>query len=383
MGGSTLGILGGGQLGRMTALEARRLGLRTVVLDPDPHSPGAQVADGVVVGDLSDRAAMRQLAQLVDAVTYEFENVDAGAVAALEALVPVHPSSRVLYTSQHRLREKATLASLGIPVPAFRPVLSMEDLAQALEELPLPLVLKTATGGYDGKGQARIYEASQALDAFQALRPSADALIVEELVDLALELSVICARDARGNLATYPPVENQHHQGILDVSTAPARVPDDVREAARAMACRIAEGLDLVGVLAVEMFWTTDGRLLANELAPRPHNSGHLTIEASATSQFEQLVRILAGWPLGSTELVRPAAMANLLGDWWPRDGRAPDWARMLSVPGVRLHLYGKAEARPGRKMGHLTALADSAEAAMALVLKARGPDPRRCDNDS
>jgi len=375
--GSTLGILGGGQLGRMTALEARRLGFRTVVLDPDPHSPGAQVADQVVQGNLADAAAMRALAQQAQAVTYEFENVDASAVAALEALVPVHPSSRVLSTSQHRLREKTALSALGVPVPAFRSASSPAELEQALAELPLPVVLKTATGGYDGKGQARIYDAREALDAFHVLHQAADALIVEELVDLALELSVICVRDARGHLTTFPPIENQHHDGILDVSIAPARVPDAVRKDARAMACRIAQGLDLVGVLAVEMFWTTDGRLLANELAPRPHNSGHLTIEAAATSQFEQLVRVLAGWPLGSTALVRPAAMANLLGDWWPHDGRSPDFARMVAVPGVRLHLYGKAEPRPGRKMGHLTALAASAEEARALVLEARGPDPR------
>jgi 5-(carboxyamino)imidazole ribonucleotide synthase len=373
--GAAIGILGGGQLGRMTAMEARRLGYRTVVVDPDPQSPGAQVADITLAGSIQDLTVRTRLAELAGVVTYEFENMDGDAVEALEGLVPVHPSSHILRVSQHRVREKTTLEGLGAPVTRFRAVATPEDLEQALDALKLPLVLKTATGGYDGKGQAVVRDAASARRAYAALRPQASALIAEELVDLALELSVICARDRAGRLVTYPPGQNRHRRGILDVTTAPAPVSPEVAAEADAIARRIAEGLHLVGVLAVEMFVGRDGRVLVNEIAPRPHNSGHHTIEACATSQFEQLVRILVGLPLGDTAIARPAAMANLLGDLWA-DHNPPDFARMLAVPGVRLHLYGKAEARPGRKMGHLTAVADTLDEALIAVQRARGDSP-------
>jgi len=381
--GSTLGILGGGQLGRMTAIAARRLGYRTVVLDPDPRSPGAQVADAHVAGRLEGGQAMKALAAAADVATYEFENIDADAVEALEALVPVHPSSAVLRVCQHRIREKTTVAALGAPVPAFRAVATRADLDDALGTLPFPLVMKTATGGYDGKGQAVVETPEEAVRAFGALRAQAETLIVERKVDLDRELSVICARDQDGRLVTYPAAENRHRNGILDVTTAPAPVEPAVARRADEIARSIVEGLRLVGVLAVEMFVSRDGEVLVNELAPRPHNSGHHTVEAAATSQFEQLVRILAGLPLGDTRIARPAAMANLLGDLWAEDGTPPDFSRMLGVPGVRLHLYGKAEARRGRKMGHLTAVADSLDEALARVLQARGDTMARQGDDA
>ncbi len=373
--GSAIGILGGGQLGQMTAIAARRLGYRTVVLDPDPASPGAQVADQLVQGRLDDPAAIETLAQHTAVVTYEFENVDADAVAALERRVPVHPSSQLLRTSQHRIREKLAIRQLGGDVPPFRAVSSLANLEAALHALHLPLVVKTATGGYDGKGQAVVATASEARSACERLLAVSDTLIIEEQVDLALELSVICARDEAGHITTYPAAENRHVGGILDVSSTPARVSAAVAHRADQVARQLAEGLGLVGLLAVEMFVDQQGHVLVNEMAPRPHNSGHHTLEACATSQFEQLVRILARLPLGDTTLVRPAAMANLLGDWWSPDGELPV-ARMLAVPGVVLHLYGKAAARPGRKMGHLTALAHTTEEAVERVLTARGGRP-------
>ncbi len=373
--GSTIGILGGGQLGQMTAIAARRLGYRTAVLDPDPTSPGAQVADELIQGSLSDGAAIETLAQHAQVVTYEFENVSADAVAALERRVPVHPSSQLLRTSQHRIREKTAIQRLGGDVPPFCAVSSAADLEAALGVLHLPLVLKTATGGYDGKGQAVAATRAEARAACAELLAVSDTLIAEEQVDLALELSVICARDQQGRIATYPAAENRHVGGILDVTSAPARVSPAVAQQADAVARQLAVGLDLVGVLAVEMFVDQQGRVLVNEMAPRPHNSGHHTLEACATSQFEQLVRIVTGLPLGDTTMARPAAMANLLGDWWSPDGQLPV-ARMLAVPGVVLHLYGKASARPGRKMGHLTAVASTTEEAVARVLAARGERP-------
>lgn len=374
--GSAIGILGGGQLGQMTAVAARRLGYRTVVLDPDPASPAAQVADQLIQGSLEDRASIEAMAQHAAVVTYEFENIAADAVAALAERVPVHPSSDILRTSQHRIREKTAIERLGGQVPPFAAVGSPADLEAALSSLRLPVVIKTATGGYDGKGQAVARTAAEARAAAGRLLKVCDTLIVEEQVDLALELSVICARDLKGRLATYPAAENRHVHGILDVSSTPARASGAVLGRADAVARQVATGLGLVGVMAVEMFVDQQGRVLVNEIAPRPHNSGHHTIEASATSQFEQLVRIVAGLPLGDTRVARPAAMANLLGDWWSPDGTPPDRARMLAVPGVSLHLYGKAAARPGRKMGHLTAVGDTVEDAVARVLKARGDRP-------
>lgn len=366
-----IGIIGGGQLGRMIATEARRLGYRTCVLDPDPQSPGAQVADDHVIGNLDDPDAARELARRVQVATYEFENIDPSAVEAAEALVPVYPASAILRISQHRIREKETLARLGLPVPKFAALRSVEDLEGALRRLPLPLVMKTATAGYDGKGQAVVRTPEEAHAAFAGLSAQCDALILEEFVDLAMELSVICARSGEGQIACYPVAENRHRDGILDVTLVPAYVAPAVAAQAQELAAGLVRSLEVVGLLAVEMFLTRAGNLLINELAPRPHNSGHYTLDACPTSQFEQVVRAICRLPLGSTELYAPVAMANLLGDLWPRHGQ-PDFEGVLSVPGVRLHLYGKGTARSRRKMGHISCLADTAQTALTRVLTAR-----------
>jgi 5-(carboxyamino)imidazole ribonucleotide synthase len=369
--GVRIGIVGGGQLGRMMAMEARRLGYRTWVLDPDPSGPAGQVADAVVVGSLADAAAMGRLAEQVDVATYEFENIDADAVEALAEQVPVHPSPEVLRTAQQRIREKTALQALGAPVPRFWGVERPEDLAEGMAAVGFPLVMKTATGGYDGKGQGIARDRTEAVFLYERLAQGGRPVIVEEWVDLATEVSVVCARAADGAVRTYVTTENRHQNGILDVSTAPADIDPALDRQAQDLARQIAAGLDVVGVLAVEMFVARSGRLLVNELAPRPHNSGHHTLESCPTSQFEQLIRIVAGLPLGDTTPYRPAAMANLLGDLWV-DGKAPNFAAALAVPGVRLHLYGKAEPRPGRKMGHVTCLGETAEIARARVLEAR-----------
>lgn len=368
--GAWVGILGGGQLGRMVVLEARRMGYRTCVLDPDPRCPAGQVADQQVVAAYDDPEGARTLAERVAVVTYEFENVDASAVAAVEPLRPVYPSSRVLWVCQHRVREKQALAQGGFPVPAFYPVDTPADLAAGLQQVGLPAVLKTATAGYDGKGQAVVHTAAEAEAAYSRLRPQSEMLILEAFVPFTLEVSVVCARDREGRTACFPVAENIHRGGILDTSIVPARVPPAVAAAAQELAAGIAAHLGVVGLLAVEMFVLADGRILVNELAPRPHNSGHYTWEACATSQFEQLLRIVCGLPLGSTELLAPAVMVNLLGDLWAQGD--PDFPALLAEPGVALHLYGKAEARPGRKMGHFTAVGRTVEEALARAEAAR-----------
>ncbi len=375
--GSRIGIIGGGQLGRMIAIAAAHMGYRVTVLDPDPNCPAAQVADDHIASPYEDRDAARELGNRPDVVTYEFENVDAAAADAAAELAPVCPSSQVLRTSQDRILEKSTLAAAGFPVTPYRRVGSSDELRAAIGAVGLPAVLKTARMGYDGKGQAVIKSAAGADDAFDGLTGSGE-LILEQLVPFEKELSVICARDARGNTRSFPCAENVHVNGILDVTIAPARVSGAIATSAAELAAEIATHLDLVGLLAVEMFLTKDGRLLVNELAPRPHNSGHHTIEACRTSQYEQLVRALCGLPLGDTSMPHPAAMANLLGEVWLDSGGQPDFAGALSLSGVSLHVYGKAEARPGRKMGHLTAVADNVEQALSQVLTARNIARRR-----
>ena len=369
--GSAIGIMGGGQLGRMLAMEARRLGYRSCVLDRDPHSPAAQVADEQIRGDVGDPEAARALGRRVQVATYEFENIPFAAVEAVESVVPVFPSSGVLRIAQHRILEKQTLSDLGFPVPRFHAVRSNEDLDQGWRSLRPPLVLKTATSGYDGRGQAVVRSLEEAAAAWTHLRGACDTWILEEFLDLDLELSVVCARDDDGRTACYPPAENQHQGGILDVTLVPARVPSAVAHRARELAMAITSRLGVVGLLAVEMFLTRDGALLVNELAPRPHNSAHYTLDACATSQFEQLVRVLCRLPLGATDLQSPAAMANLLGDLWQADGQI-NVAGALAVPDVRLYLYGKAAARQGRKMGHLCCLAPCVERAFDHVTRAR-----------
>lgn len=377
---STVGVLGSGQLGRMLALAARPMGYRIHVLSPGDDTPTGQAADREVTADYLDLDAVREFASRVDVVTFEFENVPADCAESAGEHAPVRPAHRVLHTTQNRLREKRFLSRAGFPVTPFEEVQSLEELRAALgaDRIGTPAVLKTAGWGYDGKGQALVREPGDAETAWRAV--DTDDAILEGFVDFEREVSVVGARGLDGAFAHWGVIANDHERHILDVSVAPAPVPPEVAEEAVALARGILEELDVVGVLCVELFLTKDGRLLVNELAPRPHNSGHLTVDASVTSQFEQQLRTVCGLPLGSTELLRPAAMANLLGDlWWPSEGgpsgelTEPDWTRVLARPEVKLHLYGKADARPGRKMGHLTALAETAERAAGIVREARG----------
>ncbi|HKI58057.1 MAG TPA: 5-(carboxyamino)imidazole ribonucleotide synthase [Trueperaceae bacterium] len=366
--GATIGMLGSGQLGRMFTLEARRMGFHVHVLSPSEGSPTGQLADREVVAAYADADAVARFASGVDVVTLEFENIPSASLEAAAAHAEVRPGVRALRLTQHRAREKRFLAELGVPHVAYREVPAGGDLAAAVAEIGAPCVVKTAGFGYDGKGQVRVDGEGDVADA--ARMAAREPVVVERFVELAAELSVVAARGADGTVVAYAPAHNRHERHILDLSAAPARVPERVAEEAREVALAVLEGLDLIGVACVEFFLDADGRLLVNEIAPRPHNSGHLTIEGAETSQFEQQLRAVAGLPLGSTASRRPAAMANLLGDLW-RQGE-PDWAAALAVPGVALHHYGKAGARPGRKMGHLTATADRLEDAEERVLRAR-----------
>ena len=366
--GSTIGVLGSGQLGRMFAIAARRMGYRVHTYSPDDDTPTGQVADWETTAPYDDLDAVRRFAEHVDVVTFEFENIPAATVERAAEYVPVRPGGVVLYTTQHRLREKIFLSNAGFPVVPYRAVRSLAELNSSLLELGSPAVLKTAGWGYDGKGQAKINSPADAAQAWAAV--DTGEAVLEAFVDFACEASVVAARSIDGQLADYGVIGNTHRNHILDISVAPADLPHEVALDAVRIARAVLEALDVVGVLCVEFFVANDGGLLINELAPRPHNSGHLTFDASVTSQFEQQLRAICGLPLGSTELLRPAAMANLLGDLWT-DGE-PDWAAACRMPEIKLHLYGKEDARPGRKMGHLTALAADPHAAVETVLAAR-----------
>jgi 5-(carboxyamino)imidazole ribonucleotide synthase len=366
--GTTLGVLGSGQLGRMFAIAARRMGYRVHTYSPDSDTPTGQVSDKEYERAYDDLDSVREFARGVSVVTFEFENVPAATVEAAAALAPVRPSGAVLYTTQNRLREKTFLSKNGFPVAPFRHVTSREELDEALGEIGRPSVLKTAGFGYDGKGQTRIDSAEDAARAVEALKGQEGVL--EAFVDFEREVSVVAARTAGGEFAHYGVIENAHSRHILDLSIAPARVTERTAREAVEIARAILEALEVIGVMCVEFFLTRDGRLLVNELAPRPHNSGHLTFDAALTSQFEQQLRAVCCLPLGSTELVRPAAMANLLGDLWQRG--EPNWREALKFPDVKLHLYGKSAPRAGRKMGHITALAPTVEEAAARALAAR-----------
>lgn len=370
--GATVGVVGGGQLGRMLAMEARRMGYRTLVLDPGEDAPAAQVGDEQILAPLDDPEAARELARRSDVVTLEWENADVAVLRELERVVPVRPGAHVLEVCQHRVREKDAVRRLGVGTAEYRAVSTLAELRAALAEIGAPAVLKTARWGYDGKGQATIRSADEAEAALAAVGGEGRELVLEGFVPFRMELSVVVARGPGGEMASFPVAENVHRRGILDVSVVPARVEPAVAEEARRVGEALAEGLGVVGLLAVEMFLHEDGRVLVNELAPRPHNSGHYTIEACAVSQFEQQLRAVTGLPLGSTELLRPAAMANLLGEDAGTGLGDPRVAAALAEPGVALHLYGKPEARPGRKMGHVTAIAATAEEAMAKALRAR-----------
>jgi 5-(carboxyamino)imidazole ribonucleotide synthase len=366
--GATIGVLGSGQLGRMLALEARRMGYRVHTLSPGVDTPTGQVADLEVSAEYDDLDAIRAFARGVDVVTFEFENVLNDAADAAAEVVPVRPSGSALHITQQRAREKGFLADRGYPVAPFAKAQSLDELAVALGAVGLPAIVKTSVFGYDGKGQHRINHIEEGERVWGLI--GHQEAIIEQLVDFSMEISVIAARGLDGAFAHYGAIENLHHNHILDLSVCPARIPADVCSEAVHLAHRVLEDLQYVGVLCVEFFVTTDGRLLVNEIAPRPHNSGHFTIDACVTSQFEQQVRAVCGLSLGDTAQVKPAAMVNLLGDLWV-DGE-PDWAAAMAVPDVKLHLYGKSDPRVGRKMGHLTALGDSVEEAAAKALAAR-----------
>ena len=370
--GSTIGIIGGGQLGRMLAIAARQMDYKTVVLDPDSNCPAGQVADRVIRSDYSDLKASSELAALADVVTYEFENVDADSVSSAEKHTPVRPSSSVLRTTQNRLHEKKALLQAGIPVANFRKVDSLRDLEDAASVLGYPMVLKTATEGYDGKGQSIIDGERDLAISYDQLSARNVDLIVEQFVSFKAEVSTICARTIDGMTATFDPAENIHRNHILDTSIVPARIDESVTDKARIIATDIAEKLDVIGLIAVEMFVTQENDILVNELAPRPHNSGHYTMDGCDTSQFEQLVRILAGMPITLPKLHSPTVMVNLLGEIWEDTDGNPDWQRALELPGVSLHLYGKSAARVGRKMGHINVVAETVEEALYIAVEAR-----------
>ena len=370
--GSTIGIIGGGQLGRMLAIAARQMDYKTVVLDPDSNCPAGQVADRVIRSEYSDLKASSELAALADVVTYEFENVDADSVSSAEKHKPVRPSSSVLRITQNRLHEKKALLEAGIPVANFRKVDSLKDLEDAASVLGYPMVLKTATEGYDGKGQSIIHGEHDLAISYDQLNARNVELIVEQFVSFKAEVSTICARTADGMTATFDPSENIHRNHILDTSIVPARIDESVAGKARIVATNIAEKLDVIGLIAVEMFVTQENDILVNELAPRPHNSGHYTMDGCDTSQFEQLVRVLAGMPITLPKLHSPTVMVNLLGEIWEDTDGNPDWQRALELPGVSLHLYGKSAARVGRKMGHINVVAETVEEALYIAAEAR-----------
>lgn len=369
---ATLGMLGGGQLGRFFVIAAHELGYRVIVLDPDTQCPAGRCADRHLVAAYDDEDALNQLAESCAAVTTEFENVPAGSLAYLSKFLPVHPSAAAVATCQNRSEEKAFLRRNGFPHAPYADVRSEADIAQANAGL-FPGILKVARFGYDGKGQVRVAGREEALAAFRQMRQ--EPCVLEQLLPLDYEISVVLARDAAGKVKCFPTAENSHRHGILDVTLTPARTSGCLAANAGEIAERIAQRMDYVGTLAVE-FFVVRGQLHVNEMAPRPHNSGHYTIDACVASQFEQQVRALAGLPLADARAHSAAAMVNLLGDLWylkdPHHSHEPDWASLLAVPNLKLHLYGKHHARPGRKMGHFTVVGADAEEVQESALAAR-----------
>lgn len=369
--GATLGVMGSGQLGRMFAIAARRMGYRVHTFSPDYDTPTGQVADKEITASYDDETAVRDFAKGISALTFEFENVPAQTIDWAAEHCPVRPGRNVLHTCQHRLREKEFLSGAGLPVAPFWKVDSAEDLKAALALTEGGGVLKTAAFGYDGKGQRKLTGKEDAATVWAEFTASGPCqAVLEKLISFEREISVIVARGHDGAMLTWPVCENEHVNHILDVTYCPARISETVATNARKLAELAAKSLDLVGVLAVEMFLCADGSIIINELAPRPHNSGHFSFDASVTSQFEQQVRAVCGLPLGSTDSLQPAAMANLLGDIWSNG--EPDWTAAAQFPEVKIHLYGKAGAKPGRKMGHLTAFGTDVNAAAEKVRAAK-----------
>lgn len=367
---ATLGMLGGGQLGRFFVVAAHEMGYRVAVLDPDANSPAGKIADLHLCAAYDDSSALQQMADLCDAVTTEFENVPASTLDALAKYVPVHPSAAAVAVCQHRIREKDFLRDNGFPHAPYAQVASEDDIPPANSGL-YPGILKVARFGYDGKGQARVSSPEEALAAFRNFK--GEMCVLEQMLALDYEVSVVLARDASGNVQAFPTVENQHRNGILDVSIAPARGSAEVREQAQALARGVAGQLGYIGTLGVE-FFVCNNSLYVNEMAPRPHNSGHYTIDACVTNQFEQQVRALCGLPLGDPHLHSPAVMVNLLGDVWQGSDNEiePEWDVLFVHDNLKLHLYGKQQARPGRKMGHFTVIGQDAAQVLESALAAR-----------
>ncbi len=374
--GKTIGVLGGGQLGRMFAHAAERLGYRVHVYEPEPNGPAGEVSATETNRAYTDIDALTAFARSVDVVTYEFENIPAEPLWKIENLVPLHPHSSVLEVCQNRMREKNWLRKNDFPHVPFAEVEATDDLAAAIRRVGLPCVVKTADFGYDGKGQVKVSDETSIATAVAAF--AKQRCVIEKFIDFKCELSVLVARSSTGEVKVFPVAENIHTKHILDFSIVPARISDAVRSDAEKLGLAIAEKLNLVGLLAIELFLTDRGGILVNELAPRPHNSGHWTLDACVTSQFEQHVRAVCGLPLGDVSVVSPVVMVNILGDAWKWDNGyladEPNWAAILAEPRAKLHLYGKKEPRIGRKMGHFTVTAATADAALeaARALKAR-----------
>jgi 5-(carboxyamino)imidazole ribonucleotide synthase len=366
--GATVGVLGGGQLGRMFTLQARTMGYGVVVLDPDPASPAGAVANRHLRAAYDDERALADMVGSCAAITTEFENVPATTLELLARSSLVRPPVEAVATAQDRIIEKTFLQKHGIPTAKFHPIRNQDELKQAVAGLRLPALLKTSRLGYDGKGQALVRNDAEAIRAFQDL--GGVQCVLEERLVLECELSVVLARGVDGDVAAFPVAENQHRNGILETTVVPARIPDGMAREARELATGLAEEMEYVGVLGVELFVANGGKLLVNEMAPRPHNSGHYTLDACSTDQFEQQLRALCGLPLAQPWLLSPVAMINLLGDLWSQG--EPRWEEAFRRPGVRLHLYGKSEARPGRKMGHLNCLGPDPDRALATALETR-----------
>lgn len=362
--GATLGMLGGGQLGRMFVTAAQTMGYKVIVLEPDENCPAGIIADQHICTEYTDEIGLAQLAELCDAVTTEFENIPATVLSYLEAKTVVHPSSKALSKTQNRLVEKAFIESLGISVAPYAAIRSEADIAAIADSFQFPAILKAANFGYDGKGQAVCHTAEDVRTAFNALKQV--ECVLEQRINLECEISTILARSQSGAIANFPIAENVHIKGILHSTTVPSSVPEHQAQAAIKMADTIADGLGYVGTMAVEFFVSTQGDILANEIAPRPHNSGHFTLDACETSQFEQQVRMLCGLPSGSIVLTSPVVMINLLGDVW--GSSQPHWAELLSQPQIKLHLYGKKDARPSRKMGHFNVLTETVDQASKIA---------------
>ena len=362
-----LGMLGGGQLGRFFVIAAHEMGYRVTVLDPDKNSPAGKIADVHLCAAYDDAVALKTMAETCQAITTEFENVPASTLENLAQTRTVRPSAKAVSIAQHRVLEKQFIRDAGIPVAPFVVVNAVSDLPADADAI-YPAILKVARFGYDGKGQARVGNQAQAEAAFEAFK--GEQCVLEKMLSLDYEVSVVLARDAQGNVAAYPLAENSHLNGILDVSIVPARAPKTIQDQARQLAIKIAEKLEYVGVLAVE-FFVSNGELLANEMAPRPHNSGHYTIDANVTNQFEQQLRALVGLPLGDGRLHSQAVMVNILGDIW-KNGAEPTWDKIFARPELKLHLYGKHEPRKGRKMGHYTVIGADQETVIVNAIKAR-----------